>query len=873
MDLLGLAGSNAAPDGWFKSKDCPGTSWPDEVGLNTACSSLPVSNHSSIECAIMLHSSVEKVVQKLAPTWPLDQFIAVNPMWGHVDRPMHEVAAWAASVKGQRLMPEHGLFQRAWDAGIVTRSHLCAALAEFDDPRTADELIRALKATHSVQSLPTLADILDARRDLSRLPACRSVVTHQISQVCAAFFDSEQAQWSMMDKSSLYRAWRKAMNADRGLGLLLGQPGLRDKAVQLPLEAEQMLNQAVAQLGIESDWLEPYLDAVLAPLNGWASWCAYERWQAAFESKSNDYARDLLAIGLAWECLLDDATRDASSGVSVLQTTWRGWRSHVLGEAKAQSIDAIWLRACEFAYQYQVSEGLKNAARTRAAANSAASVKPQAEGQFKAVFCIDVRSEVFRRALEQAFPAIETSGFAGFFGLPIAYTPQGTTARRPQLPGLLPPAIEVSDAMHSPEATQALVEQRQIHLSEVARRQRLSLLPGAAFSYVETAGLAYAAGLARNSLSAGLVMPSIDQAGLSAAAMAQSRPQLTGLDTPAKADLASKVLGAMSMTQDFPRMVLLAGHGSQTANNPHAAGLDCGACCGQTGEVNARVLAGILNDAKVRQLLVKQGIALGDCWFVAGLHNTTTDLMLLFDTADVPASHREDLRVLQSALAKAGELARAERAPALGLSSLAKDSAALEAAVNERARDWSHTRPEWGLANNAAFVIGPRDLTRSIDLQGRSFLHDYDWQRDADSAVLELLMTAPMLVTHWINFQYFASTVDPDRLGSGNKVLHNVVGGRIGVFEGNGGDLRIGLPLQSVHDGERWMHEPLRLSVFIAAPQSKIEAIINKHAIVEQLVSNQWIYLFQVDESTGLATRFHQGRWQAFNSPVPEPLH
>ena len=38
--------------------------------------------------------------------------------------------------------------------------------------------------------------------------------------------------------------------------------------------------------------------------------------------------------------------------------------------------------------------------------------------------------------------------------------------------------------------------------------------------------------------------------------------------------------------------------------------------------------------------------------------------------------------------------------------------------------------------------------------------------------------------------------------GSGNKLLHNVVGGHIGVFEGNGGDLRIGLPWQSVHDGE-----------------------------------------------------------------------
>ncbi len=55
------------------------------------------------------------------------------------------------------------------------------------------------------------------------------------------------------------------------------------------------------------------------------------------------------------------------------------------------------------------------------------------------------------------------------------------------------------------------------------------------------------------------------------------------------------------------------------------------------------------------------------------------------------------------------------------------------------------------------------------------------------------IMTAPMVVTNWINLQYHASTVDPTRYGSGNTMLHNVVGGRIGVFEGNGGDLRIGM--------------------------------------------------------------------------------
>jgi uncharacterized protein YbcC (UPF0753/DUF2309 family) len=98
-------------------------------------------------------------------------------------------------------------------------------------------------------------------------------------------------------------------------------------------------------------------------------------------------------------------------------------------------------------------------------------------------------------------------------------------------------------------------------------------------------------------------------------------------------------------------------------------------------------------------------------------------------------------------------------------------------------------------------VAAPRARTRGLDLSGRCFLHDYDWTRDAGFGVLELIMTAPMVVASWINLQYYGSSVDPAAFGSGDKTLHNVVGATIGVLEGNGGDLRVGLPWQSVHDG------------------------------------------------------------------------
>jgi uncharacterized protein YbcC (UPF0753/DUF2309 family) len=326
-------------------------------------------------------------------------------------------------------------------------------------------------------------------------------------------------------------------------------------------------------------------------------------------------------------------------------------------------------------------------------------------------------------------------------------------------------------------------------------------------------------------------------------------------------ELARGVLRGMQLTRGFARVVALVGHGSRTVNNPHAAGLDCGACCGQTGEVNARAAAALLNDPEVRAGLADVGLTIPETtWFLAAVHETTTDEVVLFECDDAPPTHRADVGAVAAAFRAAGARTRAERAGALGLDSA--DPAALARAVEARTRDWAQVRPEWGLVNNAAFVMAPRAHVRHIDFGGRAFLHDYTWADDAGFGVLELLLTAPMVVAHWINFQYYASTVDHGRWGSGDKVLHNVVGGGLGVFEGNGGDLRIGLPMQSLHDGQRLMHTPLRLCVVVEAPRDAIDAILGKHETVRQLVENGWLHLHQLDADERRVYARRPGAWE-----------
>ena len=266
-----------------------------------------------------------------------------------------------------------------------------------------------------------------------------------------------------------------------------------------------------------------------------------------------------------------------------------------------------------------------------------------------------------------------------------------------------------------------------------------------------------------------------------------------------------------------------------------------------------RVLASLLNDRDIRRSLSEQALIIpDDCRFVAALHNTTTDEI----TCLGGPIHDQ----LNDWLKNAGQSARQSRAKSLDLAEV--NPAKLAGLLQKRSRDWSQVRPEWGLANNASFIVAPRAFTRALDLSGRSFLHDYRWQNDEGFNILELIMTAPMIVTNWINMQYNASVADNQKYGSGNKVLHNIVGGNLGVFEGNGGDLRIGLAMQSLHNGKQWMHQPLRLSVYLAAPKQAIADIVKRHEMVADLINNDWLYVFQWDLEAQTLSRYYRGEWQ-----------
>lgn len=824
------------------------------------------------KAAAPLQATVEaacvQACRAITPAWPLDRSIAVNPHWARIQLPMRSVAARMAVLGRIHVFPPRPLQRQAWREGRICATDLDHALAMLPDAEatgwTPERLVAALDTELRTPQLPLLIDVLDIDPRRSTRLSWRQAITHQVSQTCAAYFDAWQAEWQPEREQDLYAFWRETLRHDHGIGTLMGLPGLGRALRALPATREDAERWVMERLQLPPAVWADYLEAVLLTVNGWASWCAYLHWQADQEGRADQRLRDLLAIRLAWGAILLDGKDDIATrkAFAALQHAWRQ-ASALLAQCEQELlVDEVWQWALEAGYQRELTKRLAIACPPPG---------PSQPAEVQAAFCIDVRSEPLRRALENTWPAVQTLGCAGFFGLPVAYTPLGTGARRPQLPGLLPPSLEVTEQIILAAGEDGPSRE---DLQDAARRSRANRLalshqwqaasrwPAAAFSFVEAAGIGYLGELAQWLLPPAHRRINDDHAGLPAPLRPVCRPALQGLALEAKVSLAGGMLKAMGLTQEIAPLVLFVGHGSQTSNNAQASALDCGACCGQSGEANARSLAQLLNDAAVRTGLAQQGITIPpDTWFVGALHNTTTDEVEGFDLDLLPAAARTRWEKLDAVLQHACDQVRRERAPRLGLDPRAGHAQLLRQ-LRRRANDGAQNRPEWGLAGNAAFLIAPRWRSRGVALESRCFLHDYEPRQDPQGLLLEQLMTAPMLVTHWINLQYHASTCDPERLGSGNKLLHNVVGGHIGLFEGNGGDLRIGLSRQSLHDGTRWVHEPRRLTVLIDAPAAAIERVLGLHAVVQQLVDNGWLHLWRWAEDESLV-RYEQGHWHA----------
>jgi uncharacterized protein YbcC (UPF0753/DUF2309 family) len=456
------------------------------------------------------------------------------------------------------------------------------------------------------------------------------------------------------------------------------------------------------------------------------------------------------------------------------------------------------------------------------------------------VFCIDVRSEPMRRAIE-AKENYETFGFAGFFGIPVKIENEITKESYSSCPVLLKPHHKIVEKSSCSEL-QSKKEIERFKRFGVVKKFYQSLKYGFTTPFVlaEAIGIWSGSWMTFHSLAPKTANKIKQKLNDHLKQTSKTNPSLENLSLEDQVAYAKGSLTTMGLTSNFAKIVVLCGHGSATQNNAYATALDCGACGGRHGGSNAKILAAILNNKEVRKKLNSlHAISIpNQTKFIAAKHNTTTDDIELYLEEDL------DLEKLKFDLKAAQKSNSKWRSTKMGQNFSEKKSVSH---VEKRSVNWAETRPEWGLARNASFIVAKRDLTKNIDLDGRSFLHSYDWQQDIDGSALNLILTAPMVVAQWINSQYLFSTINNVAYGSGSKITQNIVG-KIGVMQGNGSDLMHGLPLQSVFSKDnKAYHQPLRLTTFVNAPIDLINKAIYKNEILQKLFSNSWVHIFCLD--------------------------
>jgi len=563
------------------------------------------------------------------------------------------------------------------------------------------------------------------------------------------------------------------------------------------------------------------------------------RWRA--QTSGDVEVVDLLAVRLTLRLALDTPLPDAPSEARV--------------ERDALGLDAVeralvWQAALEARVHERVLS------RVRTTPSLAADPAPRAH----LVFCIDVRSEGIRRHLELQGP-YATSGFAGFFGIAAEVEPLAASIPSAALPVLLSPRYRVSERP-VPGAwrdAKSLVDRLAGGRAWRSALKAPDSVAGAPLGWAEMTGWLWGPVAATRSILAGAAgrgrRP--DEPAAAPATLFDVDSALT-LDD--QLDTAEVILRTMGMTAPDAPLVVLVGHGSTTVNNAFRTALDCGACGGHRGAPNARIAAAILNSAAVRAGLAARGIEIpAETVFLAAEHDTVSDAITIVDSSALPAERRGELAALRTDAARAADALQRERAVELPGARTGAGRSRLE----RRGRDWAQVYPEWGLARNAAIIIGPRSRTAGVDLERRVFLHSYDPEADADGQALETILTAPLVVAHWINAQYYFSAVDPEVLGAGSKTVHNLVGGA-GVLTGPGGDLRIGLPWQSIGTRAGLHHEPLRLLAVVDAPLERIDGIIARADIVADLVHGDWVVLVAPGSEPGTWVRRTREGWTPY---------
>ncbi|HJZ90404.1 MAG TPA: DUF2309 domain-containing protein [Gemmataceae bacterium] len=735
---------------------------------------------------------------------------------------------------------------------------------------------------------------------------------------CGAFLDQGLAHWRLPGRD------RGFFRAFRGLYAHPGGPPAPwrrhlskelERLTRAGIDALESVRESLTLLGVGEVLWEPFLSATLLALRGWAGMTRFleERPDRAIHPVREGSLTEFLAVRLILDRLsLAHAARETIGFTGPLaglrdelrrrlrpapppareqrafqvfhlaqvlgwgpgrlcRLTSAQWRDLLTEIDRFSGLERR--RVFQLAFEHRFYTQALDAVALHAR-------RPWAElraPRFQALFCIDEREESIRRHLEEVAPGAETFGMAGFFAVAMYYKGVADAHFTPLCPAVFLPrhwvVEKVSDELEEEHlrkarARRALgVASHQVHVG--SRAFALGALTAAA-------GVVASVPLVARTLAPRLTARVRSTFGRLLRPPPRTRLALERTDAnPGPTNggigysldeltaIAERVLRETGLTRRFSRLVFVFGHGSTSMNNPHESAHDCGACGGARGGPNARALAQIFNDPRVRAGLAARGLHIpADTFFVGAMHNTSNEAVTYYDLDCLPESHRAELDVARGELELACDRDAHERCRRFGSAPLDLSFEAARQHVEGRAEDLAQVRPEWGHATNAICVIGRRARTRGLFLDRRAFLNSYDpTQDDIDATVLTRVLHAAVPVCGGINLEYYFSYVDNTGWGCGTKLPHNIAC-LLGVMDGAASDLRTGLPWQMVE-----IHEPVRLLFVIETTPDTMLRIIDRNPPIGRMIRNEWVRLATLDPRSDRIDVYRDG---AFHEYRPE---
>jgi uncharacterized protein YbcC (UPF0753/DUF2309 family) len=742
-----------------------------------------------------------------------------------------------------------------------------------------------------------------------------ALVNDVLIRYCAAYADQGQADWELPHRDEgFYRAFLELYRGQAGPPnrWLHGLNRELDRICEAHLSPAESIQESLEALGVPPGEWEDFLTVTTCSLKGWAALLyqmdvrsdrvalpakpgtllefvavklILERWALAFvaAAKLPGY-RTLATLRSAAEAhssshALNSLEQRALNVFQLAQVL--GWYPamlvHLSGEdwtrlvAEIEAFNNLERRrvfhnAFERSYRIKALDAIS----VRAALPAPRVPRPR----FQSCYCIDAREESFRRHLEEFAPDVETFAAPGFYGIPLYYKGVADAHFATLCPIVVRPKHwMIEEVIEELADTNRVRAQTRKAIGTASHRvHRFSLAAAAGAIVTATFGV-----LASIPLVFRVLFPWMTSRIRRVANELVAPPGRTRLrmertaPNPGQADdeigftveemafFGEKLIRDIGLTHNFSRLMIFFGHGSFCLNNPHKSAYDCGACTGPGGP-NARALASMLNDPRVRAILASHGLEIpSDTVFLGGMHNTCEDTVQFYDLDLLPESHKADLESARQTLEEvclrnAHERCRRFQSAPLSLSY----STALRHA-EERAEDLSQTRPEYGNATNAVCFVGRRERVRGLYMDRRCFMHSYDptWD-DENKTILGRILAPVVPVCEGINLTYFFSYIDSPGWGAGTKLPHNVTS-LLGVMDGYQSDLRCGLPFQSVE-----IHEPVRLLFVIEATPETMFKIMGRDKTVGRILRNRWAQLAILDPNSSEIRVFENGEFRIY---------